>query len=70
MMGPSEMRDLARVLAAVAAFIEEVEMREGWTPRPDDGRGVERMRNLGKRLEAAALSMVCPASLIHGIDSQ
>ncbi|RDX55642.1 hypothetical protein OH76DRAFT_1397030 [Lentinus brumalis] len=37
-------------LADIAAFMQEVEIRQGWTPRPDDGRGIERARQLAKRL--------------------
>ena len=59
-MGPNEMKDLARALADVAAFIHEVEIREGLVPRPGDGRGVERMRELGQKLEAIASSAVRP----------
>ena len=57
-ISPVEVRELARALADMAAFVEEVEIREGWTPRRDDGRGVERMRNLGKRLDSLAVSTV------------
>ncbi len=29
-------------LADIAAFMQEVEIRQGSTPRPDDGRGIDR----------------------------
>ncbi|RPD67144.1 hypothetical protein L226DRAFT_529532 [Lentinus tigrinus ALCF2SS1-7] len=41
---------LGMSLADIASFMQEVEMRQGWVPRPDDGRGIERMRGLAKRL--------------------
>ncbi|KAI0750859.1 hypothetical protein C8Q80DRAFT_1154326 [Daedaleopsis nitida] len=44
-------------LADVAAFMEEVELRQGWTPRPGDGRGIESMRHLAQRLQQVAGSL-------------
>ncbi|KAI0677517.1 hypothetical protein C8Q78DRAFT_1074210 [Trametes maxima] len=52
-----ELKDVGQSLADTAAFIQEVEMRYGWTPRPEDGRGIERTRNLAKRLQEVAASM-------------
>ncbi|KAH9899850.1 hypothetical protein C8Q73DRAFT_681267 [Cubamyces lactineus] len=54
----AELKELGKSLADTAAFIEEVEMRQGWTPRPQDGRGIERMRSLGKRLQHFAEAAV------------
>ena len=59
-MTPDDMKALARALADVAAFIEEVELREGWTLRSNNGQRVARMRDLGRRLELLAPSMVSP----------
>ncbi|KAI0650710.1 hypothetical protein C8Q79DRAFT_1006947 [Trametes meyenii] len=55
-----ELKDVGQSLADTAAFIQEVEMRYGWTPRPEDGRGIERTRNLAKRLQEVAASMEGP----------
>ena len=52
-----ETKALARSLADMAAFMQEVEMRQGWAPRPVDGRGIERMRQLARRLETLATSV-------------
>ncbi|KAI0774293.1 hypothetical protein C8Q74DRAFT_1269325 [Fomes fomentarius] len=57
-----EAKALGRALADVAAFIQEVEMRQGWTPRSNDGRGVEKMRQLAQRLDKLAASMTRQAS--------
>ncbi len=46
-------------LADIAAFMQEVEIRQGWTPRPDDGRGIERARQLAKRLLDETATAVC-----------
>lgn len=46
-----DMRETGMSLADIASFVEEVERREGWTPRREDGRGIDRMRKLAKRLE-------------------
>ncbi|KAI0335487.1 hypothetical protein GY45DRAFT_803102 [Cubamyces sp. BRFM 1775] len=54
----AEMRELGKSLADTAAFIEEVEMRQGWLPRPQDGRGIERMRGLATRLQKFATAAV------------
>ncbi|TBU49555.1 hypothetical protein BD309DRAFT_947120 [Dichomitus squalens] len=44
-------KETGRSLADVARFMQEVEMREGWTPLPDDGRGIDRIRNAAKHLD-------------------
>ncbi|KAI0660962.1 hypothetical protein C8Q70DRAFT_755939 [Cubamyces menziesii] len=54
----ADLRELGRSLADTAAFIEEVEMRQGWVPQPRDGRGIERMRRLAKRLHEFASATV------------
>ena len=38
-------------------------MRQGWAPRPMDGRGIDKMRQLAKRLDKLAASMVCTLNL-------
>ncbi|KAI9063223.1 hypothetical protein FKP32DRAFT_1758315 [Trametes sanguinea] len=53
----AELKELSRALADTAAFVEEVEMRQGWPPRPGDGRGIERTRRLAQRLQAFAATM-------------
>ncbi|KAI0375658.1 hypothetical protein BV20DRAFT_959668 [Pilatotrama ljubarskyi] len=53
----AELKELGQSLADTAAFIEEVEVRQGWTPRPGDGRGIERTRRLAKRLQQYPGSM-------------
>ncbi|PIL37171.1 hypothetical protein GSI_00863 [Ganoderma sinense ZZ0214-1] len=45
-----DVRDTGMSLANLAGFVEEVERREGWVELPNDGRGIERMRRLAKRL--------------------
>ncbi|KZT66030.1 hypothetical protein DAEQUDRAFT_813877 [Daedalea quercina L-15889] len=47
----SSLKDVGRSLADVAAFMYEVEVRQGYVPRPDDRRGIERARQLAKRLQ-------------------
>ncbi|OJT03745.1 hypothetical protein TRAPUB_5567 [Trametes pubescens] len=52
-----ELKGIGHSLADTAAFVQEVEMRQGWVPRPDDGRGIERTRRLAVRLLEDADSM-------------
>ncbi|KAH9853452.1 hypothetical protein C2E23DRAFT_821502 [Lenzites betulinus] len=52
-----ELRGIGQSLADGAAFMQEVEVRQGWTPRPNDGRGIERTRRAAKELQDAAASM-------------
>ncbi|KAH9943420.1 uncharacterized protein BXZ73DRAFT_97462 [Epithele typhae] len=52
-MSAGDVRDLGRALGDVAAFIHEMEMREGLSQR-SDGRGIERLRDLGKRFQSLA----------------
>jgi len=47
----SAMRDIGTSLADVAAFMQEVELQHGYTPRKGDGGGVERIRHLAKHLQ-------------------
>ncbi|CDO75606.1 hypothetical protein BN946_scf184858.g46 [Trametes cinnabarina] len=53
----AELKELGQSLADTAAFIQEVEMRQGWPPRPADGRGIERTRRLAQRLQDFAAAM-------------
>ncbi|KAI0352937.1 hypothetical protein OH77DRAFT_748301 [Trametes cingulata] len=53
----AELKDLGQSLADTAAFIQEVEVRQGWTPLPEDGRGIERTRHLAKRLQELGASL-------------
>ncbi|OBZ77152.1 hypothetical protein A0H81_04071 [Grifola frondosa] len=52
----STLKDLGVSLADVAAFMHEVEVSQGYTPRKDDGRGIERMRQLALRLQDLPVS--------------
>ncbi|KAI0638206.1 hypothetical protein C8Q77DRAFT_417484 [Trametes polyzona] len=52
-----DVKDLGQSLADTAAFMQEVELRQGWTPRPDDGRGMDRTRRLARRLQETAAAM-------------
>lgn len=62
-----ELKGIGHSLADAAAFVQEVELRQGWTPRPDDGRGIERTRRLAVRLLENADSMAsCLPSHIIG----
>lgn len=45
------LKELGTSLADVAAFMHEVELQQGYTPRKGDGRGIERIRRLAKTLE-------------------
>ncbi|KAI9000993.1 hypothetical protein BD414DRAFT_18908 [Trametes punicea] len=58
----AELKELGQSLADTAAFIQEVEMRQGWTPRREDGRGIERTRRLAKRLQEFAATMETEAT--------
>ncbi len=60
-----ELKGIGHSLADTAAFVQEVEMRQGWVPRPDDGRGIERTRRLAVRLLEDADSMVCSLPHTH-----
>ncbi|CCM01767.1 uncharacterized protein FIBRA_03833 [Fibroporia radiculosa] len=46
-------QEVGTSLAHVAAFMHEVEVRQGYVPRNDDGRGIEQMRHLAKKLQEA-----------------
>ncbi|KAI1786530.1 hypothetical protein LXA43DRAFT_54235 [Ganoderma leucocontextum] len=46
-----DVRETGMSLANLAGFVDEIERREGWTPLPNDGRGIHRTRNLAKRLD-------------------
>ncbi|KAI0832440.1 hypothetical protein BC628DRAFT_1414741 [Trametes gibbosa] len=52
-----ELKGIGQSLADAAAFMEEVEVRQGWTPRPHDGRGIERTRRVARGLQDTAASM-------------
>ncbi|PCH40997.1 hypothetical protein WOLCODRAFT_151036 [Wolfiporia cocos MD-104 SS10] len=44
-------KELGTSLADVAAFMHEVELQQGYSPRKSDGRGIERMRRLAQKLQ-------------------
>ena len=39
-------------LADVAAFMHEMELHQGYPPRANDGRGIERIRQLAYKLQS------------------
>lgn len=45
------LKDLGMSLADIAAFMQEVEIRHGFVPKKDDGRGIERIRQMALRLQ-------------------
>lgn len=45
------MRELGTSLADVAAFIQEIELQQGFSTPRFDGRGVERLRVVAMQLE-------------------
>lgn len=45
------MRDLGTSLADIAAFMQEIEIQQGWVTQKHDGRGIERLRRLAMQLE-------------------
>lgn len=47
----SALKDVGRSLADIAAFMHEVEVRQGYLPSPDDKRGIERARHLAQMLQ-------------------
>lgn len=47
----SHLRDLSSSLADIAAFMHEVEVQQGFVSRKNDGRGIERIRQLAYRLQ-------------------
>jgi hypothetical protein len=54
----SRLRDLGTSLADVAAFMQEIELQEGFfTPRLD-GRGIERLRFLAMQFEGMGVKTV------------
>ncbi|KAI0719535.1 hypothetical protein C8T65DRAFT_635676 [Cerioporus squamosus] len=61
---------LGTSLADMAAFMQEVEIRQGWPPRPDDGRGIERTRLLAKRLSDATITTVCHVACCRSVYRQ
>ncbi|KAI0337536.1 hypothetical protein BDW22DRAFT_1433196 [Trametopsis cervina] len=48
----SNLRDLSSSLADIAAFMHEVEIQQGFVYRKNDGRGIERIRQLAYKLQA------------------
>jgi len=46
----SQLREVGKSLADVAAFMHEVEIQQGLANRPNDGRGIERIRQLAYKL--------------------
>ncbi len=45
------LRDLGTSLADIAAFMQEVEIKHGFIPKKDDGRGIERIRQMALKLQ-------------------
>ncbi|THH33689.1 hypothetical protein EUX98_g619 [Antrodiella citrinella] len=45
-----QLREVGKSLADVAAFMHEVEIQQGLANRPNDGRGIERIRQLAYKL--------------------
>ena len=52
-----DLKATARSLADIASFMQEVELRQGWTPLPDDRRGIDKIRNVAKHLDDIAQQM-------------
>ncbi|KAH9936965.1 hypothetical protein B0H21DRAFT_58678 [Amylocystis lapponica] len=48
----SALRGLGSPLADVAAFMHEVEVQQGYTPRGDDGRGIEKIRQVALKMQS------------------
>ncbi|GJE83994.1 hypothetical protein PsYK624_000680 [Phanerochaete sordida] len=44
------LRDLSPTLADIAAFMQEVELQQGFVTRKNDGRGIERIRQFAYKL--------------------
>ncbi|KAI0765508.1 hypothetical protein BC629DRAFT_1258936, partial [Irpex lacteus] len=53
--GLAHLRDLSSSLADIAAFMHEVEVQQGFVSRKNDGRGIERIRQLAYRLQRIAV---------------
>lgn len=49
--GLTTLRDMSSSLADIAAFMHEVEVRQGFNVRKNDGRGIEKIRQLAYRLQ-------------------
>ena len=49
--GLHTLRDLSSSLADIAAFMHEVEVQQGFVSRKNDGRGIERIRQLAYKLQ-------------------
>lgn len=49
--GMSTLRDLSSSLADIAAFMHEVEVQQGFVTRKNDGRGIERIRQMAYKLQ-------------------
>lgn len=48
----TRLRELGPSLADIAAFMQEVEIQQGYSsPRKQDGRGIERLRRVALQLE-------------------
>ncbi|EKM59050.1 uncharacterized protein PHACADRAFT_249225 [Phanerochaete carnosa HHB-10118-sp] len=52
------LRDLSPSLADIAAFMQEVEVQQGYVSRKNDGRGIERIRQFAYRLGSILTSDV------------
>jgi hypothetical protein len=53
----SRLRELGTSLADIAAFMEEIELQQGFSTPTVDGRGIERLRFLALQLEAMGETM-------------
>ncbi|KAI0695738.1 hypothetical protein BC835DRAFT_1272959 [Cytidiella melzeri] len=49
--GLAHLRDLSASMADIAAFMHEVEVQQGFVSRKNDGRGIERIRQLAYKLQ-------------------
>ena len=51
----STLKDLSSSLADIAAFMHEVEVQQGFVSRKNDGRGIERIRQLAYKLQRLSI---------------
>lgn len=67
--GLSTLRDMSSSLADIAAFMHEVEVQQGFVSRKNDGRGIERIRQLAYKLQGLSVDTDV-SKLIHGTMSR
>ncbi|KAI0084172.1 hypothetical protein BDY19DRAFT_973466 [Irpex rosettiformis] len=60
--GLEHLRDLSSSLADIAAFMHEVEVQQGFVSRKNDGRGIDKIRQLAYRLQRMAVNEKKPES--------